>query len=44
MQHGRITLTRYTIEAEHKHSGASGEFSGLLNSLATAGYWEICLA
>jgi fructose-1,6-bisphosphatase I len=36
MQHGRITLTRYTIEAEHKHSGASGEFSGLLNSLATA--------
>ena len=36
MQHGRITLTRYTIEAEHRHSGASGEFSGLLNSLATA--------
>ncbi len=36
MQHGRITLTRYTIEAEHKHPGASGEFSGLLNSLATA--------
>ncbi len=36
MQHGRITLTRYTIKAEHKHPGASGEFSGLLNSLATA--------
>ncbi|MDP2822200.1 MAG: class 1 fructose-bisphosphatase [Sulfuritalea sp.] len=36
MHHGRITLTRYTIEEEHKHPGASGEFSGLLNSLATA--------
>jgi fructose-1,6-bisphosphatase I len=36
MHQGRITLTRYTIEAEHQHSGASGEFSGLLNSLATA--------
>jgi len=36
MQYGRTTLTRYTIEAEHKHPGASGEFSGLLNSLATA--------
>ncbi|MBI5793036.1 MAG: class 1 fructose-bisphosphatase [Rhodocyclales bacterium] len=36
MHQGRITLTRYTIEAEHKHPGASGEFSGLLNSLATA--------
>ncbi len=36
MQQGRITLTRYTIDAEHKHPGASGEFSGLLNSLATA--------
>ena len=36
MQQGRITLTRYTIEAEHKHAGASGDFSGLLNSLATA--------
>jgi fructose-1,6-bisphosphatase len=36
MHQGRTTLTRYTIEAEHKHPGASGEFSGLLNSLATA--------
>ena len=36
MHQGRITLTRYTIEAEHRHPGASGEFSGLLNSLATA--------
>ncbi len=36
MKSGRITLTRYTIEEEHKHPGASGEFSGLINSLATA--------
>jgi fructose-1,6-bisphosphatase I len=36
MHQGRKTLTRYTIEEEHKHPGASGEFSGLLNSLATA--------
>ncbi len=36
MHHGRTTLTRYTIEQEHKHPGASGEFSALLNSLATA--------
>ncbi|TRZ99246.1 MAG: class 1 fructose-bisphosphatase [Rhodocyclaceae bacterium] len=36
MYDGRITLTRYTIEEEHKHPGASGEFSGLLNSIATS--------
>ncbi|MDP2823372.1 MAG: class 1 fructose-bisphosphatase [Sulfuritalea sp.] len=36
MHQGRTTLTRHTIEAEHKHTGASGDFSGLLNSLATA--------
>jgi fructose-1,6-bisphosphatase I len=36
MLEGRKTLTRYTIEEEHKHPGATGEFSGLLNSLATA--------
>jgi len=36
MLEGHKTLTRYTIEEEHKHPGASGEFSGLLNSLATA--------
>ncbi|MFA7268439.1 MAG: class 1 fructose-bisphosphatase [Sterolibacterium sp.] len=34
MHNGRKTLTHYTIEEEHKHPGASGEFSGLLNSLA----------
>ncbi len=36
MHEGRKTLTRYTIEEEHKHPGASGDFSSLLNSLATA--------
>lgn len=36
MHDGRKTLTRYTIEEEHKHPGATGEFSSLLNSLATA--------
>ena len=36
MHDARKTLTRYTIEEEHKHPGATGEFSGLLNSLATA--------
>ena len=35
MLYGRKTLTRYTIEQEHKHPGVSGEFSSLLNSLAT---------
>jgi fructose-1,6-bisphosphatase I / sedoheptulose-1,7-bisphosphatase len=30
------TLTRYTIEQEHRHPGSSGEFSALLNVLATA--------
>jgi len=32
----RKTLTRYTIESEHRHPGSSGEFSGLLNAVATA--------
>ncbi|MCX7169638.1 MAG: class 1 fructose-bisphosphatase [Proteobacteria bacterium] len=36
MHAGRKTLTHYTIEEEHKHPGASGEFSGLLDSLATS--------
>jgi fructose-1,6-bisphosphatase I len=36
MHQGRKTLTRYTIEQEHKHPGVSGEFSSLLNSLATS--------
>ncbi|WP_245713825.1 class 1 fructose-bisphosphatase [Nocardia vaccinii] len=30
------TLTRYTIAQEHRHPGSSGEFSALLNVLATA--------
>jgi fructose-1,6-bisphosphatase len=33
---GRKTLTRYTIEQEHKHSDTTGDFSGLLNAVATA--------
>ncbi|MHB1533634.1 MAG: class 1 fructose-bisphosphatase [Acidimicrobiales bacterium] len=33
---GRETLTRYTIEAEHRHESTTGEFSGLLNAVATA--------
>jgi len=32
----RKTLTRYTIEAEHSHQGSTGDFSGLLNAVATA--------
>jgi fructose-1,6-bisphosphatase len=36
MHQGRTTLTHYTIEEEHKHPGASGEFSGLLATLATS--------
>ena len=32
----RITLTRYTIEAEHRHPGSTGDFSGLLTAVATA--------
>lgn len=30
------TLTRYTIEEEHRHPGSSGEFSSLVNVVATA--------
>ncbi|GAA5050197.1 class 1 fructose-bisphosphatase [Nocardia callitridis] len=30
------TLTRYTIEEEHRHPGSSGEFSALVNVVATA--------
>lgn len=33
---GRKTLTRYTIEQEHKHKDSTGDFSGLLNAVATA--------
>jgi fructose-1,6-bisphosphatase len=36
MNDGRKTLTRYTIEEEHKHPGASGDFSGLLEAVATS--------
>ncbi|GAB0103521.1 class 1 fructose-bisphosphatase [Nocardia sp. JMUB6875] len=36
MPEGLKTLTRYTIESEHRQPGASGEFSALLNVLATA--------
>ncbi|MGO9500292.1 MAG: class 1 fructose-bisphosphatase [Streptosporangiaceae bacterium] len=36
MREARKTLTRYTIEAEHRHPGSTGEFSGLLNAVATA--------
>jgi len=32
----RKTLTRCTIESEHRHLGSTGEFSGLLNAVATA--------
>ncbi|MET7401591.1 class 1 fructose-bisphosphatase [Dactylosporangium sp. NPDC005572] len=33
---GRITLTRHTIEQEHRHPDSTGDFSGLLNAIATA--------
>ncbi|MEW5887688.1 MAG: class 1 fructose-bisphosphatase [Pseudomonadota bacterium] len=36
MYEGRKTLTRYTIEQEHRHPHATGDFSGLLNAIATA--------
>ncbi len=36
MNEGRLTLTRYTIEQEHRHQGATGVFSGLLNAIATS--------
>ena len=36
MREERKTLTRYTIEAEHRHAGSTGDFSGLLNAVATA--------
>lgn len=32
----RKTLTRYTIEQEHRHEDTTGDFSGLLNAIATA--------
>jgi len=36
MAEGLKTLTRYTIEEEHRHPGSTGDFSGLVNVLATA--------
>lgn len=36
MPEGLKTLTRYTIEEEHRHPNSTGDFSGLLNALATA--------
>jgi fructose-1,6-bisphosphatase I / sedoheptulose-1,7-bisphosphatase len=36
MREARKTLTRYTIESEHRHPGSTGDFSGLLNAVATA--------
>lgn len=36
MHDARKTLTRYTIECEHRHAGSTGDFSGLLNAVATA--------
>ncbi len=36
MREHRTTLTRWTIESEHRHPGSTGEFSGLLNAVATA--------
>lgn len=36
MSEGRKTLTRYTIEQEHLHPEPTGDFSGLLNAIATA--------
>jgi fructose-1,6-bisphosphatase I/sedoheptulose-1,7-bisphosphatase len=36
MHEKRTTLTRYTIESEHRHPGSTGDFSGLLNAVATA--------
>ena len=36
MREERKTLTRYTIECEHRHAGSTGDFSGLLNAVATA--------
>ncbi len=36
MPDARKTLTRYTIEMEHRHPDSTGDFSGLLNAVATA--------
>ncbi|MCL2471643.1 MAG: class 1 fructose-bisphosphatase [Propionibacteriaceae bacterium] len=33
---GRTTLTRYTIEQQHQHPEATGDFSALLHSVATS--------
>ncbi len=35
MRGERKTLTRYTIEAEHRHPGSTGDFSGYLAAMAS---------
>ena len=36
MPDARKTLTRHTIETEHRHPDSTGDFSGLLNAVSTA--------
>ena len=36
MPDARKTLTRHTIESEHRHPDSTGDFSGLLNAVSTA--------
>ncbi|GGQ75635.1 class 1 fructose-bisphosphatase [Couchioplanes azureus] len=36
MPEAHKTLTRYTIEQEHRHRDSTGDFSGLLNAISTA--------
>ncbi len=36
MPDARQTLTRHTIEMEHRHRESTGDFSGLLNAVSTA--------
>jgi fructose-1,6-bisphosphatase I len=36
MQQGRTTLTQFIIEEQRRVTGATGDFSGLLNDIATA--------
>ena len=36
MSDARKTLTRHTIETEHRHPDSTGDFSGLLNAVSTA--------
>ena len=36
MQDGRTTLTQFIIEEQRQAAGATGDFTGLLNDIATA--------